>query len=92
MVAPDRLRVRSHRGALGLDNEAAETAQKLGLAYARAATAGTHPAFVGAICDLVREHTDATQPQSLGNLGLCGIACPDGCCPAPRRGGPPASS
>ena len=32
-----------------LDNEAKETAAELGLAFARAATAGTHPAFVAAV-------------------------------------------
>ncbi len=74
-----------------LDNEAKETAEKLGLQFVRAATAGTHPAFVAAIRDLVLERTSGAVPLSLGVLGLCGIDCPDGCCPAPRRGAPPAS-
>ena len=34
-----------------LDNEARETAEELGLAFARAATAGTHPAFVASVVD-----------------------------------------
>ena len=34
-----------------LDTEAAETAAELGLAFARAATAGDHPAFVAALVD-----------------------------------------
>ncbi len=75
-----------------LDTEAKETAAGLGLAFARAATAGTHPAFVGAICDLVEERTSNREPEHLGDLGLCGIDCPVGCCPAPRRGGPPAAT
>ena len=68
-----------------LDNEARETADQLGLAYARAATAGLHPAFVAAIRELVEEQLDGVAPRHEGTLGLCGIACPDGCCPAPRR-------
>ncbi len=38
-----------------LDNEARETAASLGMAFARAATAGTHPAFVAAVRELVEE-------------------------------------
>ncbi len=72
-----------------LDTEARETAQRLGMAFARAATAGTHPAFVEAICDLVAERLEGAEPQALGDLGLCGIDCPAGCCPAPKRGGRP---
>lgn len=68
-----------------LDNEAAQTAAGLGLAFARAATAGTHPAFVAAIRELVQEQLDGAEPRALGTLGLCGIDCPAGCCPAPRR-------
>ena len=41
-----------------LDNEARETAESLGLQFARAATAGTHPAFVTAIRELVEEQLD----------------------------------
>ncbi|MFY9915881.1 MAG: ferrochelatase, partial [Nocardioidaceae bacterium] len=36
-----------------LDTEAKETADRLGLGFARAATAGVHPAFVAAVRDLV---------------------------------------
>ncbi len=70
-----------------LDNEARETARSLGMEFARAATAGTHPAFVDAIRELVEEQLAGVRPRSLGQLGLCGIDCPDGCCPAPRRPG-----
>src|SRR5579875_1265281 len=68
-----------------LDNEARETAAELGLAFVRAATAGTHPAFVAAIRELVEEQLSGAPPRALGELGLCGIDCPAGCCPAPRR-------
>jgi protoporphyrin/coproporphyrin ferrochelatase len=68
-----------------LDNEARDTAAELGLAFARAATPGTHPAFVAAIRELVQERLDGTAPRALGQLGICGVDCPDGCCPTPRR-------
>src|SRR4051812_26994500 len=74
-----------------LDNEARDTAAELGLAFARAATPGTHPAFVAAIRELVQERLDGTAPRALGQLGICGVDCPDGCCPTPRRA-PPAPS
>jgi ferrochelatase len=68
-----------------LDTEARETAADLGLVFARAATAGVHPAFVAMVRELVQEHLGAAEPRHLGALGLCGIDCPDGCCPAPQR-------
>ncbi|WP_375475901.1 ferrochelatase [uncultured Jatrophihabitans sp.] len=68
-----------------LDNEAAETAAELNLAFARAATANTHPAFVSAIRELVEERLSGAAPRALGRLGLCGVDCPTGCCPAPQR-------
>jgi ferrochelatase len=68
-----------------LDTEARRTADSLGLAFARAAAAGTHPAFVAAVRELVQEQLDGLTPRSLGTLGLCGIECPDACCPSPRR-------
>jgi ferrochelatase len=68
-----------------LDVEARATAAELGLPFARAASAGTHPAFVAAIRELVEEQLTGAEPRTLGTLGLSGIACPSGCCPAPRR-------
>jgi len=68
-----------------LDIEARETATQVGLHFARAATAGTHPAFVSAIRELVQEQTADAEPRALGTLGLCGIDCPATCCPAPQR-------
>ena len=62
-----------------LDNEAKATAAELGLAFARAGTAGTHPAFVASIRDLVQE-------RRAGGLPRLGTNCPAGCCyVAPRR-------
>ena len=65
-----------------LDTEARQTAAGLGLAFARAATAGVHPAFVAMVRELADEQLRGAPAQALGTLGLCGIACPDGCCPA----------
>lgn len=68
-----------------LDNEAAQTAGELGLYFARAAAAGTHPGFVSAIRELVQEQLDGAEPKTLGALGICGVDCPADCCPAPQR-------
>ncbi|WP_407657332.1 ferrochelatase [Jatrophihabitans endophyticus] len=71
-----------------LDNEAAETAAEVGVHFGRAYTAGTHPAFVNAVVDLVEERVRDVEPAVLGDLGVCGVDCPIGCCPAPRRRAP----
>lgn len=68
-----------------LDNEAAQTAAELGLHFARAAAAGTHPGFVAAIRELVQEQLDGAEPKTLGTLGICGVDCPADCCPGPQR-------
>jgi ferrochelatase len=58
-----------------LDEEAAALSRELGLNFIRAATAGTHPAVIAMLADLIarRQASPATP--------LC---APD-CCPAPRR-------
>ncbi len=61
-----------------LDNEAKETAEELGLTFARAATAGTHPAFVGALVDLLAERRAGGEPR-------LGTNCPASCCFVPPR-------
>jgi len=70
-----------------LDVEAARSADSLGLAFARAATPGTHPRFASMITELVRERLalpDGTGPD-----------CPADCCryarPAREREQPGAS-
>jgi protoporphyrin/coproporphyrin ferrochelatase len=69
-----------------LDVEAAETAERLGLAFARAATPGTDRRFVSMITDLVCERLDGTSPLALGMLGAGPDSCPAGCCgAAPAR-------
>ena len=66
-----------------LDNEARQTAEELGLAFARAATAGTHPAFVESIRMLLEE-------RRAGGLPRLGTSCPSSCCYVQRR--PPADN
>jgi ferrochelatase len=63
-----------------LDNEAKQTAEELGLAFARAGTAGTHPAFVASIRELLQERRTGGEPR-------LGTNCPAACCfvaPRPR--------
>ena len=69
-----------------LDEEAAATAGKLGLGFARAATVGTDPRFVTMVRRLVTERLDPGADRlALGSLGPSHDRCPVGCCPAPRR-------
>jgi ferrochelatase len=64
-----------------LDHEAAQTAGRLGLPLARAATPGTDPAFVAMITALVSERMHGTPPAALGQLGPPPPGdCPAGCC------------
>ncbi|HET6533954.1 MAG TPA: ferrochelatase [Actinoplanes sp.] len=69
-----------------LGNEARDTAAKLGLGYARAATPGTDPRFVTMIRQLVEERTDGVPPRRLGTLPVWDV-CPQNCCPPPVRRG-----
>jgi ferrochelatase len=74
-----------------LDTEAADTAKRVGLAYARAATPGADPRFVTMIRELVQERTDLeagtgdVTRQRLGTLPMWDV-CPSHCCPAKRAG------
>jgi protoporphyrin/coproporphyrin ferrochelatase len=75
-----------------LDNEAAATAARLDLDFARAATPGTHPEFVAMIGELVRERlADGVPRRALGEVPSWD-ACPAGCCAAPQRLQPAASA
>jgi ferrochelatase len=56
-----------------LDNEAKDTAAELGLVFARAATAGTHRAFVATVRKLVEERRAGGEPR-------LGTNCPAACC------------
>ncbi len=68
-----------------LDTEALATAEKLGLPARRAASAGTHPAFVTALRELVVERAAAERGEdverpALGVRGPSHDYCPVGCC------------
>jgi len=72
-----------------LDTEAADTADGLGLPFARAATVGTDPVFVAAVRDLVleraaRERGEKPEPKALSALGVMPDVCRAGCCPNVR--------
>jgi protoporphyrin/coproporphyrin ferrochelatase len=67
-----------------LDNEAKETAAKLGLGYARAGTPGTDPRFVAMVRELVLERTSGHDRERLGTLPIWDV-CPANCCAAPAR-------
>jgi ferrochelatase len=56
-----------------LDNEAKETAAELGLTFVRAGTAGTHPAFVAMVRELLEERRAGGEPR-------LGTNCPAACC------------
>ncbi|MDI6105794.1 ferrochelatase [Actinoplanes sp. NEAU-A12] len=71
-----------------LDNEAKETADRLGLGYVRASTPGVHPDFVSMIRRLVQERTDDQPKAALGTLPTWDV-CPTACCPPPARRGAP---
>jgi ferrochelatase len=73
-----------------LDVEARATAERLGLAMARAGTAGTHPAFVAGLRELVVERmTPGAERRSLGRFGPSHDVCaPDCCLPGSGRPSP----
>ncbi|MCL2781863.1 MAG: ferrochelatase [Actinomycetia bacterium] len=66
--------------AYDLDVRARGVAESLSLPFARAATAGTHPAFVAMVRELVEEELCGAPRRSLGALGVCGLGCPADCC------------
>ena len=73
-----------------LDIEAREIADELGLPMARAGTAGTHPAFVAGLADLIVERmTPGAERPALGRFGPSHDVCaPDCCLPGTGRPSP----
>lgn len=72
-----------------LDTEALATAERLGIAARRSASAGTHPAFVRGIRELVLERAatereEGVERPALGTRGPSHDCCPAGCCVAAR--------
>jgi ferrochelatase len=71
-----------------LDVEARDRAAELGLPFARASTAGTHPAFVGAVVEAIAERLDPARPKrALGRFGPSHDTCAPDCC-LPGNGRP----
>jgi ferrochelatase len=72
-----------------LDTEAKATAEKVGVEFARAATAGVDPRFVAMVRDLLLERSAVERGQEVARAGVGALApswdrCPVGCCPNPR--------
>jgi len=67
-----------------LDIQASELADELGVELVRAATVGTHPAFIDTIRQLVLEELEGTERLSRGEMGLLPEQCRTGCCPSGR--------
>jgi ferrochelatase len=67
-----------------LDYEAQQLANDLGLKMIRAATAGTHPAFVKMIRELILERVDNAPARFLGTCGAGHDVCPADCCLSSR--------
>jgi protoporphyrin/coproporphyrin ferrochelatase len=64
-----------------LDVEARQAAEQSGVNLVRAQTAGTHPAFVAMIRELIQERLDpAVTRRSLGTYGPGPDVCQPGCC------------
>jgi ferrochelatase len=64
-----------------LDVEAREAAEESGVNLVRAETAGTHPAFVAMIRELIQERLDPAVPRrALGTYGPSHDVCRPGCC------------
>jgi ferrochelatase len=66
-----------------LDYEAQHLAHELGIKMVRAATAGTHPAFVKMIRELMLERIDNEPARFLGSRGASHDICPADCCLKP---------
>jgi protoporphyrin/coproporphyrin ferrochelatase len=64
-----------------LDVEAVELGREIGVEVVRAGSAGTHPAFVSMIRELVQERLDPTAPRRVaGRFAASPDVCPSDCC------------
>lgn len=63
-----------------LDTEAQRVAKELGMKMVRAATAGTHPAFVKMVRELMLERIDNVPARSVGLYGPREGICATDCC------------
>jgi protoporphyrin/coproporphyrin ferrochelatase len=71
-----------------LDKQAVEVGENRGIRVLRAGTAGTHPAFIKMIRELVLEKTEGIEQKTEGSFGLVPTQCSTTCCPAPQRPAP----
>jgi ferrochelatase len=72
-----------------LDQEAADSAREHGVPFVRAASVGTHPAFVSMIVDLIEERLAINTPRpAIGTYGPSHDLCPANCCLYPQTGRP----
>jgi ferrochelatase len=72
-----------------LDVEAADVARELGLRMVRAGSAGTHPAFVAMIRELVAERLGITaERRAVGRFGPSHDICPNCCLPGTGAASP----
>ena len=63
-----------------LEVQAKQLAHGLGMRMSRASTAGTHPAFVKMIRELILERTNNIEPRFLGTRGPASHTCAPDCC------------
>lgn len=76
-----------------LDIEAKSLADEFGMKLVRARSAGTHPAFIAMLRELIQERLDPSFPKrAIGRFGPNHDVCPADCCPAPPRAGRPLVS
>jgi len=69
-----------------LDTEAMDLGKQLGMNLVRAATVGTHPAFIRAVRQLIQERLSPDEPkEAVGRFGPNYDVCPENCCPPPQR-------
>ena len=74
---------------LDLDIEAKEQANNLGLQLTRAATVGSHPAYISMVRELIIERMSKNPDrQYLGSRGANGDYCKPDCCLSGRPGNP----
>ena len=70
-----------------LDTEAREVCDEIGLNMVRAASVGTHPAFVRMIRNLIEERqTQNAERPAIGRFGPNHDVCPPNCCMSGRPG------
>ncbi|MEI8105635.1 MAG: ferrochelatase [Actinomycetes bacterium] len=71
-----------------LDIEAVDLGREIGLNVVRAGTAGTHPAYVSMICELIEERLGSSaEKRAVGRFGPNPDVCPTNCC-LPGSGAP----